>query len=56
DEHRFRKMNNSVHLPPESVFIMNRNGCSSSIGIGVQHGSEYAYRTDTQIKVMDDQK
>ncbi|MFT7389755.1 MAG: hypothetical protein ACI8VC_003027, partial [Candidatus Endobugula sp.] len=42
DEHRFRKMNNSVHLPPESVFIMNRNGCSSSIGIGVQHGSEYA--------------
>jgi hypothetical protein len=40
--HRFRKMNNSVHLPPESVFIMNRNGCSSSIGIGVQHGPEYA--------------
>jgi hypothetical protein len=41
-EHRFRKMNKSVHLPPESVFIMNRNGCSSSIGIGVQHGPEYA--------------
>jgi len=23
---------------------MNRNGCSSSIGIGVQHGPEYAIR------------
>jgi integrase len=23
---------------------MNRNGCSSSIGIGVQHGPEYAHK------------
>jgi hypothetical protein len=31
---------------PESVFTLNRNGCSASIGIGVQHRPEYALAID----------
>ena len=30
------------HLAPESVFTILRNGCSRSIGIGVQDAAEYA--------------
>jgi len=32
------------HLAPESVFTILRNGCSRSIGIGVQDAAEYARR------------
>jgi DNA primase len=31
---------------------MNRNGCSSSIGIGVQHGPEYAHQYQREIKTV----